>query len=220
MPKADLVPTIKCPCGAVVEIPGRRIGDSVECPACRKGQVILRSKVLGGEVPPADGAPGQISDRLPEVQESLERIRLRRASHAARGVTLYPPAAVFGAGVLFGFYLSAILAGQNLAALGQPARGRRLQAIGVVLYAVMIGALVYLVGRVEEGPVVNIAGKLGLPVHFILSGVFARFGRRDALAALEAGAKPVAPILPSIIGLLLAVAQFFAIFFVVASWQR
>ena len=55
--------------GNSIEIPGRRIGDSIACPACRKVRVILRSKVKG-EVPGAEGAPGTVSDRLPEVQGS------------------------------------------------------------------------------------------------------------------------------------------------------
>src|SRR5258708_5993207 len=129
MAKAVAVPTLKCACGASFDIPGRRISDTIECPSCRKSQVILRSKVEG-DVPPADGAPGQISARLPEVQESLERIRLRRAGHAARGVALYPLWAIFALQV-FGFYLAAFLVGQNLVALGYRERGRRLQTLGI-----------------------------------------------------------------------------------------
>src|SRR5437660_1676165 len=132
MQKAPQIPVLKCECGAAIEIPGHRIGDSVPCPSCRKLRVVLRSRVTG-EVLPAAGAPGQISDRLPEVQESLERIRLRRAGHAARDVTLFPLGAVFGIGA-FGYYLSAILQGQNLVALGYPREGRRLQALGVATY--------------------------------------------------------------------------------------
>src|SRR5580658_8415887 len=145
MAKALLVPTLKCACGSAIDIPGRSIGDSVECPSCRRLLVVLRSRVTG-EVPPADGAPGQVSDRLPEVQESLERIRLRRAGHAARGVALYPLWEVFALGV-FGFYLPAILAGQNLIALGFKERGKRIQVLGIALYAIVIGGILLAFGR-------------------------------------------------------------------------
>src|SRR5947207_5277991 len=104
--KVQGVPILRCACNHAIEIPGHRIGDSVACPACKKTCVILRSKVEG-DVPGAQGAPGTVSDRLPEVQESLERIRLRRAGHAARGVALYPGWAVFSLGI-FGFWLTAV----------------------------------------------------------------------------------------------------------------
>src|SRR5579871_3629810 len=132
MAKAPVIPELVCECGRSIEIAGRRIGDSVVCPSCGKERVVLRSKVKG-EVLPAQGAPGAISDRLPQVQESLKRIRLRQAGHAAKGVSLYSMRTLILSGV-FGFYLTAVLAGQNLIALGQPERGRRLQVLGVGSY--------------------------------------------------------------------------------------
>ncbi len=276
MAKAVSVPTLKCSCGAVTEIPNLRIGDSVDCATCKKPQVVLRSKVQG-DVPPADGAPGQISDRLPEVRESLERIRMRRAGHAARGVALYPLWAIFALQV-FGFYLVAYLVGQNLSALGYRTPGRRLQIAGMVLYSLIVGAYLVVLGKlpgvawadnmgaraVYLVPVLLvvlvpllIGGPEGARSRFEIAGsavagivaavfvflpeslhgaVIARVvpglvpilgsipfilaGSRETQAAFEAGAKPVFPVLPAILGLLLGIAQFFAFVFVQLSWNR
>ncbi len=212
MAKAALVPTLKCSCGHSVEIPGRRVGDSVECSACRKSQVILRSRVQG-EVPPADGAPGHVSDRLHEVTESLERIRLRKAGHAARGVALYPIWAVFSLGV-FGFYLPAVLAGQNLIALGFPERGRRLQALGIGLYALVIGAILIAFGRFHDELASHWAWKFVSLAPLAGTVPFVLAGRREIGAAFEAGAKAASPLVPAVLGLLLGIAQFFAVRFV------
>lgn len=212
MAKAVAVPVLKCACGVLVEIPGRRIGDSVECPSCRKKQVVLRSKVEG-DVPPADGAPGQVSDRLPEVQESLERIRLRRAGHAARGVALYPLWAVFGLGV-FGFYLPAVLHGQNLIALGFPERGRRMQALGIGIYAAVMAAILLAFGRWHDDLATQWAWKFVTLAPLLGTVPFVLVGRQETQAAFEAGAKPASPLVPAVLGLLLAVAQFFAVRFV------
>jgi hypothetical protein len=218
MAKAVAVPTLKCSCGATVEIPGRRIGDTVACSSCRKEQVVLRSKVQG-DVPPADGAPGQVSDRLPEVQESLERIRLRRAGHAARGVALYPLWSIFALSV-FGFYLPAFLAGQNAIALGYKERGRRMQVVGVALYAIVIGALLIAFGRWHDDLVSHWAWKFVTLVPLVGSLPFVLAGRTETQAAFEAGAKPASPVMPGILGLLLAIAQLFAVRFVDLAWYR
>jgi hypothetical protein len=218
MAKTAPVPIFKCSCGAANEIPGHRIGDTVECSGCRKGQVVLRSRVTG-DVPPADGAPGHVSDRLQEVQESLDRIRLRRAGHGARGVALYPLWAVFVVSV-FGFYLPAVLAGQNLRALGFPERGRRLQAMGIVLYVTIAGALLVAFGRWHDEPAFQQAWKFSLLVPLVGSLPFVLAGRSEAAAAFDAGAVPASPLVPAILGTLLGVAQLFAVQFVAIYSQR
>lgn len=218
MAKALAVPSLKCACGVAFDIPGRRIGDTVECTGCRKSQVVLRSRV-NGEVPPADGAPNQISDRLPEVQASLERIRLRRAGHAARGVALYPLWSVFALGV-FGFYIPAFLAGANMIALGNGDRGRRTQAIGIGLYAIVIGAILIAFGRWHDDLASHWAWKFVTLVPLVGSVPFVLMGRGVTQAAFEQGAKAASPLIPGILGLLLAVAQFFALRFVDLAWYR
>jgi hypothetical protein len=218
MAKALAIPTVKCACGATFAIPGHRIGDTVECTACRKSQVVLRSRVEG-EVPPADGAPGQVSDRLPEVAASLERIRLRRAGHAARGVALYPLWAIFGLGV-FGFYLPAFLTGQNTIALGFGERGRRIQALGIGLYAALIAGILIAFGRWHDDLASHWAWKFVMLVPLVGSIPFVLMGRGETMSAFEAGAKPASPAIPAILGLLLAVAQFFAVRFVDLAWYR
>jgi hypothetical protein len=214
MPKAPAVPVLKCECGSTIEIAGRRIGDSVECPSCKKLKVVLRSKVTG-DVLPAFGAPGTISDRLPEVQESLQRIRLRRAGHAARDVALFPPGAVFGAGA-FGFYLAAILQGQNLAALGFPQEGRRLQVLGVASYLVLgaclLAASVRLVPALPGGSQLLLG--IGLALLVLGAITCTAIGHGRVRAAFEAGAQPASVMLPALFGFLLAVAQLFVFKFV------
>ncbi len=218
MAKALAAPTLKCACGASFDISGRRIGDTVECSSCRKSQVVLRSRATG-EVPPADGAPGQVSDRLPEVQASLERIRMRRAGHAARGVALYPLWSVFALGV-FGFYIPAFLAGQNLIALGFPERGRRTQVVGIALYAIVIGGILVAFGRWHDDLANHWAWKFVMLAPLVGSIPFVLIGRGETAAAFEAGAKPASPVVPAVLGLLLGVAQFFAVRFVDLAWYR
>jgi hypothetical protein len=211
--KAPVVPELKCECGVVIQIAGRRIGDSVSCPSCKKLRVVLRSKVTG-DVLPAAGAPG-ISDRLPEVQESLERIRLRKAGHAARDVQLYAPPAVFGVGA-FGFWLTAVLQGQNLIALGYERQGRRLQVTAVTVYVALVLVFLWLIFRNGLGGTLGNAYLLGS----ILGGLAVAaagctfYGLKSVRAAFDAGARPASPLVPSLLGFLLAVAQLFAFKFV------
>ena len=213
MAKAVAVPVLTCECGQKNEIPGRRIGDTITCSGCQKPRVVLRSKVEG-DVLAGAGAP-HISDRLPEVQESLQRIRLRRAGNAARDVALFPLMAVFAVGA-FGFYLSAILQGQNLIALGSPAEGRRLQVLGVTSY-VALGGLLLLValrfpGAVPGGTSTLLAVGLGSALVGVVSSTLA--GQRRVRAAFDAGAKPASPLFVGTVGFLLAVAQLFLFKFI------
>ncbi|MBI3723202.1 hypothetical protein HY251_04500 [bacterium] len=209
MAKAPAIPELRCACGSSIEIPGRRIGDTVSCRACGKDSVVLRSKVQG-DVPPAANAPGAVSDRLPEVQESLKRIRLRQTGHAARDVSLYPTWALVAAGA-FGFYLSAVLAGQNLAALGQPERARRVQVLGVGSYlalgALVLGAYAKLGHRLPLTPAARVWAVLAVAVAGTL--LAALRGREAAAAAFDAGARHASVLVPALLGFVLLVAQFF-----------
>lgn len=219
MAKTAVTPVLTCECGKKIEIPGRRIGDSVHCPGCSQARVVLRSKV-DGDVLPAEGAP-HISDRLPEVQESLARIRLRHAGNAARDVALYPPLAVFATGA-FGFYISAILQGQNLIALGSPREGRRLQVLGVSSYfalaAILLLASLRFSAEVPGGSSTLLAVGLGSLVLGVVLVTLA--GQRRVRAAFEAGARPASPLFAGTVGCLLAIAQLFVFKFIdrATSW--
>lgn len=224
MPKQAAEPVLKCDCGTAIPISGRKIGDSVPCPSCRALRVVLRSKV-DGEVPAAGATPRAISDRLPEVQESLKRIRMRQAGAASRGIALYPQWVVLVLGA-FGFYLPAILAGQNLLALGLTERGRRLQVAGVVSYLVVGGSLLAAYARWGEvlaapGSALLLQLELGglLLVPVIGALVFGLAGRREVGAAFEAGARPASALVPALVGFLLVVAQTFVVQFV-DIWVR
>jgi hypothetical protein len=229
MPKAPSIPTLTCECGQAIEIPGRRIGDSVTCGGCRKLRVILRSKVKG-ELQAAVGAPGTVSDRLPEVQESLKRIQLRRTGNAARGVALYPLWAVLACALL-GPYLSTVLTGQNLAAIGYPERGRRVQVLGVLYYVLLGSALLGLwIGWTRYTGEAFLSGRTGLTLPQLLVGMaillagntaIALNGQGEVRAAFQAGARPVLPVLPAILGVgLLGVQIFFVLFVVLAAAPR
>ena len=221
MPKAGIVPSLACSCGHKIEIPDKRIGDSVTCPACRESRVVLRSKVQG-DVPGSSGAPGAVSDRLPELQESLARIRLRKAGAAARGIALYPVWATVASGV-FGFWLPAVLAGQNLAALGDSERGRRLQVLGVTSYTVLGGALLVAWARswTDLLPVPHQAKLAALVLAPLVGALaFGLVGRREIGAAFEAGAKPASPLVAGMIGFLLAMSQVFLVAFVDLATAR
>jgi len=220
MARAVSIPLFKCACGVQVEIPGRRIGDTVECVSCRKKSVVLRSRVTG-DVLPADGAPGQVSDRLTEVQESLARIRLRHAGHTAKGVALFSPVSVASIGLLLGFYLSFILNGQNLVALGFRERGRRLQAIGIFLYALCIGAVLFAASRGFEDFAAKVAVRSALFLQIALVAFAASLsGRAEVRAAFDAGARRASPLIAVVLGVLLAGALFFAVTFVDLNYYR
>ena len=58
----------------------------------------------------------------------------------------------------------------------------------------------------DAGADVTLSSLRGRPVVLV--------GRGETQAAFEAGAKPASPLVPAVLGLLLAVAQFFAVRFV------
>src|SRR5581483_1178311 len=105
-------------------------------------------------------------------------------------------------------------AGQNLIALGYRERGRRMQVVGVALYAIIIGAILVAFGRWHDDLASHWAWKFVTLVPLVGSIPFVLAGRSEIQAAFEAGAKPASPLVPATLGLLLAVAQFFAVRFV------
>lgn len=203
-------PRLTCACGAAIEIPGKRIGDSVRCGGCGKLRVVIRS-LTGGEVPPAVQAGSMDEEERREVADALKRIKLRRAGRANRHVALYPSWAVFLAGVQF--YLAGIMAGQNLAAVGQEARGKRLMVLGIVSYVVLgagLLALAFLAGQALPRAVL-LPLLLGIPlVHAVW---FTVAQHAPTQAAREAGATSSSVVIPLLIGLILAIAQAFAVWF-------
>jgi hypothetical protein len=177
-------PVLVCSCGREIELVGQKIGDSLTCPACKTLCVVIRSKTKG-EILAAVRSGSLNAGERREVSETLRRIKLRRVGQATRHVKLYPSWAVFLSGAQF--YLSAILAGQNLINQGNPARGKRLQIIGVVSY-LLLGPLLF-----------------GL--------YFTWVQHASCNAARDAGAQTAPVALPLLFGLILAIAQAFAVWF-------
>ncbi len=211
----ELSPRVTCPsCERATELKGdlagKRIGDSIRCAGCQSLVVLTRSRVRG-DLPPPVQAGVLTRDEQREVAEALRRIKLRRVGNATRHVRLYPSWAVFLAGVQF--YLSGILAGQNVTALGDPARGRRLQVLGILGY-LAVGAsflgLALLAGDAIPRPVA-LGALLAVPLAF--AAYFTRAQHASGVAAREAGARPAPVLLPLLVGLILAIAQAFAVWF-------
>jgi len=201
---------LACACGHEIEIPTARVGDSVTCPECRVVRVVIRSKVTG-DVPPAVQAGALSREERREVDETLRRIKLRRVGRATRHVDLYPSWAVFVAGVQF--YLSAILAGENLKALGDERRGKRVQLLGVGGYVVLGAGL--LASTLRWGDQVPfgalLAVLLAIPLAFAV--YFTSIQHQAGVAAREAGAQDASVVPPLLMGVILAVAQAFAVWF-------
>jgi len=211
-PATDLSPHMACPaCQHRVDLTGRRVGQSTRCGACQAFVVVTRSKVRG-ELPAAVAAGELTPEEQREVGEVLERIKLRRIGSATRHAELYPSWVVFVAGVQF--YLSGILAGANLAALGDVAGGKRLQLQGVVAYLAAAGLLL---GATLSGLGAALPAGVGLglvlAVPLAFAAHFTRAQHAAASAAREAGAQPAPVVLPLLVGLILAIAQAFALWF-------
>lgn len=212
-------------CDQEIPLDGQRIGDTVRCPGCARLRVVIRSRVTGEVAPAATQAGALRDDEMTEVQDALTRIRARRLGHTARHVPLYPSWAVFVAGAQF--YLSGILAGQNLIAVGQARAGRWLQVVGVASY-VVAGALLLAALLLLRGPAVPPALRLGLlvggplliPLAFAL--YFTAAQARACKPARDAGAPRAPVLLPLLLGLILAVAQVFALSFIwsMDRWNR
>jgi hypothetical protein len=197
-------------CKGTIDIPGRRVGDAVDCPSCGIRNVILRSKTMG-EVPPAIEQGGLSHDDRLEVQAALKRILTRRHGEAHGHVELYPNWAVFVAGVQF--YLSAVMAGQNLIALGEERRGRKVQVVGVLAYVVAVSGVVALRVLLRDRlPDAVYQGLLaGIPLVAATWLTWTQAG--PANAAREHGARNAPLLLPLLVGLMLAIAQGFALYF-------
>lgn len=210
---ATLVPQIKCQkCGAPIELKGLAVGDSTRCSGCNHFEVITRTKVSQGSggLPAARRAGLSAEERL-QVNETLQRIKLRRVGHAARHVELYPSWAIMlSAGQ---FWLSSLLAGENLRAMGEDTRGRRLQILGVVAYLIL-GAIYVGLGLSVGASIPPAAGVLALVAPPIAFAAWSYWLQHAACsAARDAGAKDAGVLLPLLLGLILAIAQAFAVWF-------
>jgi hypothetical protein len=171
--------------------------------------VVIRSKTTG-EIPAAVRNAGLSASERKDVAEALKRIKLRRVGQATRHVQLYPSWAVFASGVQF--YLSAILAGQNLIRQGETARGRRVQAVGIVSYLVVGALLVAGAFFLEAAPLALKAGvAILIPLGF--ASYFTSVQHATCAAARDAGAGTAPVMLPLLFGTILAIAQAFAIWF-------
>lgn len=208
----DVSPKLACACGASIEIPGLRVGDSVKCTACQQVRVVIRSRVTG-EVPPAAQTGGLGAEERDEVARALKRIKLRRVGAASGHVELYPSWLVFVAGVQF--YLSAILAGQNLMALGEARRGRSLQVIGVASYVVIGVALLLAYAKLNLPQTVLLGLAAVIPLCFAIW--FTSAQHAPASVAREHGAKNASILLPLFVGVILAIAQAFTVYFVLRA---
>lgn len=208
-------PRLACACGQAIDIPGVRVGESVTCPKCQAVRVVIRSRVTG-DVPPAARTGGLSADERAEVKDALKRIKLRRAGAAAGHVELYPSWAVFVAGVQF--YLSAILAGQNLVALGEARRGRQLQAIGIISYVACAAALLVAHFKLNL-PRPFMLGLLGV-IPLLFAAWFTSAQHEQANVAREHGARSASLLLPGLVGVILAVAQAFALNFLYWGIER
>ena len=211
-PTTTVSPKLTCSCGAVIDISDRRVGDSVRCSACQALRVVIRSRVTG-DVPPAARTGGLTTDERDEVARALKRIKVRRAGQARGQVELYPSWAVFVAGVQF--YLAALLAGQNLATLGEPRRGRQLQVLGVVAYLVCGGALLLAYMKLSLPPPVLYGLLAGVPLVFATWLTALQHG--PSSVAREHGARNASLALPLLVGTILGIAQAFAVYFLLRA---
>lgn len=212
MAATSVTPQLSCACGAKIEIQGSRVGDSVPCPSCKALRVVLRSRVLG-DVPPAAQTGGLTANERHEVAQALKRIKVRRAGAARGHVELYPSWAVFVAGVQF--YMAALLAGQNLALLGETRRGKQVKVMGVVAYLVTGGALLFAFLKLQL-PQPLLLGILAL-VPLLFASWFTALQHGPATVAREHGAKNANLALPLLVGIILAVAQAFAVYFLMRA---
>ncbi|MGE0707312.1 MAG: hypothetical protein AB7N76_04820 [Planctomycetota bacterium] len=214
-----LAPRLICQgCQASLDLSGLRIGDSIRCSGCDRLEVITRQKVTQGDIPPAKRAGGLTPAERREVDDTLQRIKLRRVGQAARHVDLYPSWAILLAAGQF--WLSALLAGQNLIAMGQATRGRRLQVAGGVAY-VLLG-LIYAGVALKLGATIPPALAVGLlvapPIGFAAAAYWVQHAA--CRAARDAGAGQAPVLLPLLVGVIVAIAQAFAVWFIRHSLFR
>ncbi|MCA8925806.1 MAG: hypothetical protein KDD82_28620 [Planctomycetes bacterium] len=211
-------PTLTCgSCQAVVQLQGKRVGDSIHCPGCKALNVITRTKVKG-ELPVARRTGGLNADERQNVAETLRRIQLRRLGRSTQHVSLYPNWAVFVAGVQF--YLAAILAAENLSVMGFQQRGRRLRVFGIVSYVVL--AALVLAEVVFLGDVIPlwVNGIVLGGIPLVMAVYFTNAQAKPTEAAREAGATQSSVLLPLLFGLILAITQAFAVWFLKLQLDR
>ncbi len=206
-----LAPRTTCgTCKAEIDLAGRRVGDGLACPSCKAWVVVLRSRVVG-DVPPAMemGGLGPADQR--EVADALKRIKRRRVGANHAHVELYPSWAVFVAGVQF--YLAAILAGQNLIALGEQRRGRTIQLVGVISYLFVGGGLLAATMLFGDKIPPALLGVVAAAIPLGFAVWFTSAQHSLANSAREHGARNASLLLPALVGVMLAIAQAFAVYF-------
>lgn len=211
MAATTVTPQMSCACGATIELQGNRVGDSVPCPSCKALRVILRSRVLG-DVPPAAQTGGLTANERQEVAQALKRIKVRRAGAAHGHVELYPSWAVFVAGVQF--YMAALLAGQNLQLLGETRRGKQVKVMGVLAYLVTGAALLFAFLKHVPQPILLVVLAV---VPLLFASWFTAMQHGPASVAREHGAKNASLALPLLVGIILSVAQAFAVYFLMRA---
>lgn len=228
--RTTTTPTLECPCGARIELVEKRIGDEVTCVGCGKLRVVIRSKVTG-EVPAAGAnAARAASDRLAEVQVTLDRIRVRRAGRAARDVALHPTWSIFVSALVLGVYVGGYLATQNLVALGKLSAARAARSVVLLtlahagLFVVFVGwstgwfdpfnvpkdASIPALGWALRAAVFGYSSLVVLVLPLAITASAAPIGR----VARESGARSASPLIPMLVGFLLLIAQLFAVLFV------
>lgn len=205
-------PHLECgECQMRVPLQGKRVGDSIRCSSCQALVVITRSKAKGDVPPQSIRAGGMTHEERAEVADCLRRIKNRRIGRAARHVTLYPSWLVLM--TLGQFYLSGILAGLNIAAVGQGQRGRKMQIGAIVAY--LLCGVIFLVAAFTVGPelpfALNVAALAGVPLAF--GGYYAWAQHTACGSARDAGAENASVVLPLLLGMILAIAQAFAVWF-------
>lgn len=210
-------PRLECgACQASLPLGGKRVGDSVQC-GCGRLEVITRLKIKEGNLPPAKIMGRMEPKERQEVDEALQRIKMRRVGHAARNVEVYPTWAMVLA--IGQFWLCGILAGHNLKVTGQPKRGRRIAIMGAVLYAAL-NLLILGLGIVFEAQLSAtwtawIALLIPVPILFGVYAVAAQ--NKPARAAREAGARLASVWIPFLLGVIVAIAQAFVALFLTSS---
>lgn len=204
-------PTLDCTsCKTAIPLDGKRVGDSTHCPKCGQFEVITRTKVTG-ELATARQRSSLSAAERAQLDETLRRIKLRRRGRASRHVDLFPSWAIFLAAGQF--WLSALLAGRNLEAMGDRARGRRLQWTGAALY---VGFVVAFLGiwfqfGASIHPAVGLTALVAVAAGFTLSCYLTQHAACSAAREAGAGRAPV--LLPLLVGLMLAIAQGFGVWF-------
>lgn len=213
-PPATVPPLLECgACQTRLPVEGKRVGDSVQC-GCGRLEVITRLKIKEGSLPPAKIMGRLEPKERKEVDQALQRIKMRRVGHAARNVEVYPTwALVLSIGQ---FWLTGVLASHNLGVTGQPQRGRRIAIAGGVLYVLLNMALLALgVAFWTRLSPIWLAPLVAVPVGFGVYAVGAQ--AKSARAARDAGAKSASPWVPFLLGVIVAIAQAFAALFLTSG---